>query len=164
MIRRLRFVGLALFVSTMAGISPALAAGPCPFQGRVVAAGDHVDAALPPRYGGVGLDHLAGGGPVTHLGNTVQVGSLSLEDPVGPGVFPGSGTVTITTANGDPVTFDDVGFLNAGTGVGFGTMAFTGGTGRFAGATGQGTFDAELDLSQPTNQAMTVILDGTITY
>jgi hypothetical protein len=164
MARRLGFAGLALLALNIGGASTALAAGPRPFQGRVVAAWDNVYAALPPSFGGIGLARFEGGGPVTHMGKTAQVGSLSLGDPVGLGVFPGSGTVTITAANGDSVTFDYVGFLDAGTGQGVGTFAFTGGTGRFAGATGQGTFFAEIDLTQPANQAMTVILDGTIIY
>lgn len=164
MTHRLGFAGLALLALNIGGASPAQAAGPRPFQGRVVAAWDQVFAALPPSFGGIGLAHFEGGGPVTHMGKTAQSGSLSLGDPVGPGVFPGSGTVTITAVNGDSVTFDYVGLLDAGTGLGIGTFAFTGGTGRFAGATGRGTFYAEINLAQPANQAMTVTLDGTITY
>jgi hypothetical protein len=37
--------------------------------------------------------------------------------------------------------------LNAATGEGTGTFTFTGGTGRFADATGGGTFDALIDLA-----------------
>jgi hypothetical protein len=54
--------------------------------------------------------------------------------------------------------------LNALTGEGIGSFTFTGGTGRFEGVTGQGTFDALIDLSLPTAQPMTVTLDGEISY
>lgn len=74
----------------------------------------------------------------------------------------GYGSVTITAANGDSVRFDHVGVLNAATGEGTGMFSFTGGTGRFAGVTGEGTFDAHIDLSVPSEQPMTVTLDGII--
>lgn len=78
--------------------------------------------------------------------------------------FPGTGTVTISAANGDQVTFKFSGFLNPYTGEGAGPLEITGGTGRFAGATGTGTFYAVIDLSTPANQSMTVLLDGIIRY
>jgi hypothetical protein len=62
------------------------------------------------------------------------------------------------------VPFDYVGVLDAATGEGVGTFTFTGGTGRFAGVSGRGTFLAEIDLSLPSAQPMTVTLDGTIHY
>ena len=54
--------------------------------------------------------------------------------------------------------------LDALTGEGTGTFTFTTGTGRFADVSGQGTFDALIDLSFPTAQPMTVTLDGRISY
>jgi hypothetical protein len=41
---------------------------------------------------------------------------------------------------------------------------FTSGTGRFADVSGQGTFDALIDLSFSSGQPMTVALDGRISY
>jgi hypothetical protein len=96
------------------------------------------------------------------MGNTLQSGALNLGAPVAPSSFPGSGSVTITAANGDQVTFDYEGFLNALTGEGTGT--FTGGTGRFAGATGGGTFEALIDLSLLANQTLRVTLEGEISH
>jgi hypothetical protein len=148
-------LGLLLTLGTL----PSPAAAPRPFAGRVSATWDNIFNGLlnPPA-------NFAGGGPVTHMGDTKQTGTLVLQAPIAPGLFPGSGSVTITAANGDEVSFDYVGLLDALTGEGFGTFTFTGGTGRFAGATGGGTFDALIDTSLPTNQPMNVALDGTISY
>jgi hypothetical protein len=98
------------------------------------------------------------------MGNTKQRGTLTLEAPIAPNLYPGFGSVTITAANGDQLSFDYVGILNAGTGQGTGIFAFTGGTGRFARATGGGFFDASIDLSFATEQPMTVVLDGVISF
>ena len=54
--------------------------------------------------------------------------------------------------------------LFAATGEGIGTFTFSGGTGRFATATGEGNFYALIDLSISADQPMTVVLDGTISY
>jgi len=158
MLRSARFYGFLLLVIA-AGSPPAVADEPVPFRGRVSATWDNIfDGLLAPPA------TFTGGGPVTHMGNTTQSGTLVLEAPIAPGIFPGYGSVTITAANGDQLTFDYMGFLNAETGEGTGSFTFTGGTGRFAGATGGGTFDALIDLSLPVDQPMTVILDGTIKY
>jgi len=137
---------------------PSPAAGPLPFAGRVTAACDNVLGRVAPPA------TFEGGSPVTYTGSTTQAGWLVLDLPIAPGVFPGYSSVTITAANGDTVRFDNVGLLFAGTGEGVGTFTLTGGTGRFAGATGGGTFDAHIDLSAPTGQPMTVVLDGTVRY
>jgi hypothetical protein len=139
--------------------SPIPASAVRPFKGNVKATWDNIFLALvaPPA-------HFEGGGPVTYMGMTTQAGTLVLEPPIAPGVFPGSGSVTITAANGDTVSFDYVGLLFLATGEGVGTFTFTGGTGRFAHVSGQGTFDALIDLSFPDHQPMTVVLDGTISF
>jgi hypothetical protein len=130
-----------------------------PFEGRVTATWDNIFDGLfdPPAT-------FTGGGPVTHMGETEQEGTLVLGLPIEPGVYPGYGSVTITAANGDRLTFDYVGLLYADTGEGVGTFTFTGGTGRFADATGGGDFYALIDLSLSTEQPMSVILDGEIRY
>src|SRR5829696_8270284 len=93
--------------------------GPRPFRGRVVAAWDNVFLAL----GGTAA--FPGGGPVTHLGRTHQAGTLALDPGEDPTAIPGAGTVTITAADGSSVTFGYQGLLDATTGVGAGTFAFT---------------------------------------
>jgi hypothetical protein len=149
---------LCLLLVLGADVSPA-AAESLPFHGNVSATWDNIFDGLfaPPA-------NFEGGGPVTHMGNTTQTGTLYLEAPNSDGLFPGYGSVTITAANGDQLTFDYEGLLNPLTGEGYGTFTFTGGTGRFAGATGGGTFDASIDVSLPDDQPMTVVLDGTINF
>jgi hypothetical protein len=160
--RRRGFV-LALLACILAAPALATAGGARPFKGRVTAQWDNIFAALPPSLGGAGLAHFVGGGQVTHMGNTEQSGTLVLV-PNGGELIPGFGSVTIVAANGDTVSFDYVGLLNPATGEGIGTFAFTGGTGRFADVSGGGTFYALIDLSVPTGQPMTVVLDGQIGY
>jgi hypothetical protein len=158
MFRRLSLVTFALLVWSVAAPAPSMAGGSRPFKGRVTAQWDNIFNALsaPPA-------HFEGGGPVTHMGNTTQAGTLMLV-PKDARFFYGQGSVTITAANGDTVSFDYFGLLDSMTGEGPGTFTFTGGTGRFAGATGGGTFSALIDLSLPADQPMTVTLDGQISY
>ena len=159
----------ALAVALAAAATSIAKDGFRPFKGRVVANWDNIFKALPPALGGQPPATFTGRSQDTHLGNAAQSGTLTLQLPNAQGAFPGSGSVTITAANGDKLTFDYTGLLDGSTGVGQGTFNFTGGTGRFAGATGSGTFYAQIDLSHiedgmPKNQPMTVILDGKIAY
>lgn len=130
-----------------------------PFKGRVTATWDNVLLGFTP--GGATFE---GAGQVTHMGKTEQEGTLFLGELGDDLTAPGYGSVTITAANGDQVSFDYVGILDAVTGEGIGTFEFTGGTGRFADATGSGTFYAVIDLSVPEGQPMSVELDGEIDY
>ena len=135
-----------------------------PFGGRVVAAWDNVFAALPMPVG-AGTANFSGISQMKHMGRSGQVGTLHLGFPhPATGLAPGNGSVTITANNGDTVSFDYQGILNSATGEGAGTLVITGGTGRFQGATGCGTFHALIDISAPANQSMTVLLDGKILY
>jgi len=156
---------IAIFVLNTAGSHFASAQNPRPFGGRVVALWDNVFNALPigATPTSVGNANFEGTSQMKHMGRSAQAGNLSLGAPTVNGL-PGTGTVTITAANGDQVTFKFAGFLNPFTGQGAGPLEITGGTGRFAGASGTGTFYAVIDLSTPVNQRMTVLLDGTITY
>ena len=143
---------------------PVAAKNSTPFKGRVVASWDNVFAALPPELGGASLAKFNGTSQMTHMGNAAQSGTLTLTPSGSPILIPGNGSVTITAASGDTVTFNYTGILNAATGEGTGTFNITGGTGRFTGATGSGTFYAQINLAQPAPQPMTVILDGQISY
>lgn len=150
---------LTLCLGVEASSSPVGEKPSLPFEGRVTATWDNIFDGLfaPPA-------HFVGGGPVTHMGKTTQFGTLVLGPPDVHGMAPGYGSVTIFAANGDSVRFNYVGILDAVTGEGTGTFAFTGGTGRFAHVSGEGTFDALIDLSVPDEQPMTVTLDGSIRY
>src|SRR4051812_5555595 len=120
MSRRLSLVTFALLVWSVAAPAPSMAGGPKPFKGRVTAQWDNILNAIfaPPA-------HFEGGGPVTHMGNTTQAGTLILDFDGNP-LIPGYGSVTITAANGDTVSFDFFGLLNSITGEGDGTFIFTG--------------------------------------
>jgi hypothetical protein len=160
MMRRARLLGLAVFLVLVTGLAPAGENQSLPFHGNVThSTWDNILNGLynPPA-------NFVGGGPVTHMGNTTQTGTLTLLAPIAPGMFPGYGSVTIVAANGDSLSFDYVGVLNAATGEGTGSFTFTSGTGRFADVSGEGTFDALIDLSFPSAQPMTVTLDGSISY
>ncbi len=156
-LRRLSVLGLALLL-TLATVSPAVAKNDRPFKGQATGTWDNIFNGLfnPPA-------NFAGVGPVTHMGLTTQQGTAILGPPIAEGVFPGFGSVTITAANGDQLTLNYEGLLNAATGEGLGVVTFTGGTGRFANATGGGTYYAIIDLSLP-NQPMTLSVDGRINY
>jgi hypothetical protein len=65
--------------------------------------------------------------------------SLSIDPAKDLGVY--SGTGTMTTANGDQVFYTFTTSWQLSTGIGTHTVIVTGGTGRFAGATGSGTSD-----------------------
>jgi hypothetical protein len=157
--RRAGLMGLSLVILLGATASPAAAGDWRPFTGDVKATWDNIFLGLvaPPA-------NFTGGGPVTFMGRTKQVGTLVLDQAIAPGIYPGSGSVTITAEDGDKLTFVYGGLLDANDGVGSGTFIFTGGTGKFAHATGGGIFYADIDLSVPTNQPMTVDLDGRIKF
>jgi hypothetical protein len=125
---------------------------------------DNIFAAFPPQFGGAGQANFSGISQTTHLGRATQGGTLALHPTSANDiVIPGEGTETITAANGDQLTFKFTGNLYVLTSEGKGTFTFTSGTGRFAQATGGGTFYALIEPA-PTNQTMTVVLDGTISY
>lgn len=76
-----------------------------------------------------------GTGQATHLGRFTLYRSGTFYDPVG-SVFEFDGEATLVAANGDELTASIEGTLDAATGRGLLTYEWTGGTGRFEGATG----------------------------
>ena len=101
---------------------------------------------------------LEGEGNASHLGRFTTVGIITLNLATATG----AGTVTYTAANGDVLSGTATG--QAVVGGGFATVTetvtITGGTGRFAGATG--TFTVVRRIVQATGVS-TGTLDGTIT-
>lgn len=128
------------------------------FQLRGVATWDSVFAGFTPQ--GATFEGTAN---AAHLGTITQSGDLFFSAPPDEeGIAPGFGSVTLIAANGDELDFDYVGELDGLTGVGTGTLIFTGGTGRFQNATGTGSFIAVIDLSVPAENHMVVTIEGNL--
>ena len=79
-----------------------------------------------------------GSGNATHLGMFTNSGHVDFTpDASNPNIIHPSGGGVFTAANGDKLNFVIInGALDLTTGIGTGDFAFTGGTGRFANATG----------------------------
>jgi len=100
---------------------------------------------------------FTGTGIASHLGRSTNVNHITVS---GQGGCPGGGgfaninVETLTAANGDTLVLTGDHDQACPTGLnavhGTGHWIVTGGTGRFAGATGQGTFDGGADFNQGT--------------
>lgn len=90
-----------------------------------------------------------GSGQATHMGRTADTGSVVLGLPDASGCYATSDTETLTAANGDQLVVQwhdpacPIGPTSFHCG---GHWVVIGGTGRFADATGSGSFDAEEDF------------------
>ncbi|HEX6649999.1 MAG TPA: hypothetical protein VF075_10675 [Pyrinomonadaceae bacterium] len=82
--------------------------------------------------------NVTGSGQATHLGRFTSVGQVFFTpDPDNPIILHPSGQATLTAADGDKVNVVVTdGSLDVTTGISTGHFRFTGGTGRFANATG----------------------------
>ena len=80
-----------------------------------------------------------GSGNATHLGMFTNTGHVDFTpDAANPAILHPSGGGVFTAANGDKLNFVIIsGALDLTTGIGTGDFDFTGGTGRFANATGR---------------------------
>jgi hypothetical protein len=110
---------------------------------------------------------FAGNGSATHLGRVTTVGNAvvtGLTNTICPAGFANTNvnTETLTAANGDTLTIasDDEGCpTGPGQYHGTGHWTVTGGTGRFSGATGDGSFDGHSDFGAGT---FAIDLTGTL--
>jgi hypothetical protein len=98
---------------------------------------------------------FTGTGIARHLGRSTNVNHITVSGPAScPGGFANINVETLTAANGDTLVLTgdhDQGCPIGPNAVhGTGDWTVTGGTGRFAGATGQGTFDGVADFNQGT--------------
>ena len=107
----------------------------------------------------------------TGLGHWTALGhmdSLSIDPATDRGVY--SGTGAITTANGDQIFYSFTTSWQLSTGVGTHLVTVTGGTGRFAGASGSGTSDCIITpgstpfiyLCQSTGSGTLILPNGPI--
>jgi hypothetical protein len=106
---------------------------------------------------------VTGTGNGTHIGLFTTLGKVFFSpDPNDPTQIIPSGEATLTAANGDKLTFVVAdGTQSLITGVGTGHFSFTGGTGRFANATGLISYVVEQNF---LTGAYTVTAVGTIDY
>ena len=144
--RHLAFTLLLAALTVASAPQWASAGGEVPFKGS--AEGAVVDTVPGPL--GVELTVLAEG-RATHLGRFTREESLLLD--VSNGAI--AGTVVFTAANGDQLTGVVAGQFTSPTTVA-GTYTFTGGTGRFANASGE----ADFSLITPDGMNFTVEFDG----
>jgi hypothetical protein len=107
-----------------------------------------------------------GSGTASYLGKSTIVGTVQAVGPASScsDGFAAQHTVTLTAANGDQLSLvvtDDSCQVAPGMYEGTGTYEITGGTGRFAGATGSGTFDGRGDFNTGT---FLQTFNGTISF
>jgi len=99
---------------------------------------------------------FTGTGTASHLGRSTNVNNITVlgPDTSCPGGFANKNVETLTAANGDMLMLTgphDVGCpTRPGVVHGTGDWTVTGGTGRFAGATGQGTFVGGANFNKGT--------------
>ena len=98
---------------------------------------------------------FTGTGIASYLGRSTNVNHITVSGPAScPGGFANINVETLTAANGDTLVLTgphDQACPTGPTAVhGTGDWTVTGGTGRFAGATGHGTFDGGADFNQGT--------------
>lgn len=107
--------------------------------------------------------NVTGSGNGTHVGLFTTLGQVFFSpDPNDPTQIIPSGQATLTAANGDTLTFVVAdGSQSLITGVGTGHFRFTGGTGRFANATGLISYVVEQNF---LTGAYTITAVGTIDY
>lgn len=130
---RTTFGALLVFVCLLGVAAPASADHPAPFRGRATGA---ITAASPVTLGL--LLQTEATGEATRLGEFSRTEVLVL-DPAASTV---AGQVTFRAANGDALTGLVTGrFVSATQATGY--YRFTGGTGRFAGASGKAAFTLE---------------------
>lgn len=156
-----RYLNINIFMLTLTLLVGSVAATaterPLSFNGGGVAVPILNESGQP-----IGID-VTGSGNGTHLGMFTTLGKVFFSpDPNDPTQIIPSGEATLTAANGDKLTFVVAdGSQSLITGIGTGHFRFTGGTGRFANATGIVSYVVEQNF---LTGAYTVTAVGSIDY
>ena len=100
-----------------------------------------------------------GSGTATHLGQWTTTGTVKYTPDNG--VLRSSGEAILTASNGDKLVFQIDGILDPVAGVDQGVFRFVGGTGRFAGATGEANFVVTIN---PLTGGFDLTVVGKINY
>ena len=108
-----------------------------------------------------------GSGHATHLGKISESANFAIDlvTVPAPGCENGTGTMTLTGANGDSISLSLSGIVcqtSPTHGHAVNSYVVTGGTGRFSGATGSGTETVDVDLTDPANPIPVIVFDGTL--
>jgi hypothetical protein len=148
---------LALAISLLLGSFPVVA-DERPFSLN----GNGVATFITDGAGNIIGANVSASGTATHLGRWSTVGTVQFTpDPANPGRILSSATATAIAANGDKLHIALNGSLDPAAGLDMGVIRFVGGTGRFAGASGDGSFVVELN---PATGAFELTMVGRINY
>lgn len=154
----LRLIGASAVIVLVitAGPRPTFASTQVPFMGS------YSGVIIPPH--GPPPVTLSGSGTANYLGRSTNYGHVAVTRPAScANGFDTQNTETLTsTDDGDQIDLtiaDESCPIAPGVYQGSGTYVVTGGTGRFAGASGTGAFDSQGDFNQGT---VTFSLHGTI--
>ena len=156
-----RFLNPKILMLTATLLVAAIAVGAAerPFSGT----GSGI-AVIGPEPDGKLAAVVTGTGNATHLGIFTNSGKVFFgdPDPSNPNLVHPTGYSTFTAANGDKVeSILENGTVDLSTGVGEGDFRVTGGTGRFANATGITSYVVEQNL---LTGAYEITLVGSINY
>lgn len=148
-------IGTALFVGAMTLGPNQAKAGERPFKATIEA------LAVGDDQSGV----YDSSGKAAHLGRITEYGTYQFIGSAGPGLFYLEGEGTQVAANGDTLsfTFDEIVDFTTVPFTAAGCFTVTGGTGRFEGATGGGTFDT-IGLPLDEGLGLSIEYKGTIDY
>lgn len=143
-----RFISIKTLMLTLTLLvaSMPIAAIERPFS----ASGQGVGTFIIDSNGQIAGAHVVGSGNATHLGLFTNSGDVFFTpDPNNPILLRASGQGVITAANGDKlnIVIEEGATQNIVTGIGSGKIAFAGGTGRFANATGSTDFVVQNNLA-----------------
>ena len=152
---RLNSMAGALFFGAMTLVSSVAAAGEQPFKATIEAQAVGFPVGV---YDSVGI--------ASGMGRITESGNYRFVQYVQPGVAYLEGAGTQTAANGDTIsfTFNEIVNFNLQPFKAAGIFTITGGTGRFATASGGGTFATSGVFRSAVELGLSIEYNGTIRY